>query len=220
MIIRGDYLSSLLVIILLLDVVLYLIERLNDKDEILKIVDFIANLDIYYKFNNLIDNKNIVLVHAACPIDVKDICNLKIKDNNNLIEYLVWTRKEDPFIPFRCNIGNKKYFSIVGHTPNNNKFGYIYHKDENYINIDGGSSAYVSGLFEYNHYPLVEIKEDYLKILTFNNSNEIIYGNYFKDYKSIPFSEEELYLERSNLNKNIKIKKLIKLEDGIIDYQE
>ena len=198
----------------------YLIDTLKDKDKILEIVDFISNLRLYHKFKEVIDNKNIVLIHAACPLEVSNICNLKIKDNNELVEYLVWTREYDPYIPFRCRIGNKNYFSIVGHTPNDNKFGYTYNQNENYLNIDGGSAYYVSGIFEYNHYPLVEIKEGYLKILTFNNNNEIIYGSYFKDYKSIPFNEEELTKERQFLNKNLKIKKLVKLPDDIIDYND
>ena len=197
----------------------YLIDTLKDKDKILEVVDFISNLRLHHKFTETIDNKNIVLVHAACPLEVSDTCNLKIKDNNELVEYLVWTREYDPFIPFRCRIGNNKYFSIVGHTPNDNQFGYTYNKNENYLNIDGGSAYYVSGMFEYNHYPLVEIKEGYLKILTFNNNNEIIHGTYFKDYKSVPFNEEELNEERKYLNKDLKIKRLVKLSDNIIDYK-
>lgn len=191
-----------------------------DKDKIMDAVKFVGNLDLYYKFVEKIDGKNIVLGHATLPSVVMDKCNLKIRDDNNIVDYVVWTRKNDLFIPFRCKIGNKDYFSTVGHTPNNNKYGYYYDKKENYLNIDGGSAYYVSGNFSYDHYPLVEIRDDYFRILTFNNNNEIIYGNYFCDYKSIPFGVEELNKERSFLNKNLKIKKLVRLKDGIIGYSD
>ena len=161
---------------------------LNDREEILKVASFIANLDVYYKFPEKMGGKNIVLVHASSPLEVKDECGMKTKDLNPFTAYYVWARKDDPYMPFRCRIGNKDYFSIVGHTPNKSKFGYYYDQHENYINIDGGCAPYVSGYFEYDHYPLVEVKDDYLKILTFNNNNEIIYGNYFKEGKRIPFS--------------------------------
>ena len=195
-------------------------ELLQKKEKILEVVDFVANLKLYHKLNEKIDGKNIVIVHAACPLIVKDICNLRIKNDNEEVFYDTWTREDDPFMPFRCRIGNEKYFTIVGHTPNNNKYGYEYHQNDNYLNIDGGCAAYAKGFFEYDHYPLVEVKDDYLKILTFNNNNEIIYGNYFKDYKSIPFTEQELNKERSYLNHNLKTKKLMRLEDDIIGYED
>lgn len=194
-------------------------ERL-DKDKILEVVDFISNLDIYYKFDEKINDKNIVLVHAASPLNIKDDCNLKIKSNEIKIFYNVWAREEDPYIPFRCIIGNKNYFTIVGHTPNNNKYGYEYHERGNYLNIDGGCARYAYGQFSYEHFPLVEIKDDYLKIITFNNNNEIIYGNYFDGKRSVLFNNEELNKERNYLNKNLKVKKLIKNEDGIVLYEE
>lgn len=193
-------------------------DLLNDK-EILEVIDFIGNLDLYYKFNEKINHKNIILAHASCPINPKDKCDIKIKDNQDEINYLLWSRKNDPYIPYNV-IGNKKYFTIIGHTPNNNPFGFIYDKEENFLNIDGGSSMYVSGLFDYDHYPLIEIKDNYLKILTFNNNNEIIYGNYFKNNKIIPYTKEELDNERNYLDKNFHPKKLVELEDGIIGYQD
>ena len=187
-----------------------LTETLETKEEILKVVEFISNLKIYHKFKEKIDGKNIVLCHAACPLTVKNDCHLKINSNNISIEYLLNARRDDPFIPFRCRIGHKDYFSVVGHTPNDNGLGYEYHVDENYLNIDGGCAYYAYGKFEYDHYPLVEINDGYLRILTFNNNNEITDGNYFINYENIPFSEEELEFERSLLSKSFKPKKLIK----------
>ena len=195
-------------------------ELLETKEKILEVVEFIANLKIYHKLNEKINSKNIVIVHAACPLTVKDTCDLRIKDDNEEVFYYTWTREDDPFMPFRCRIGNKKYFTIVGHTPNNNKYGYEYHQNGNYLNIDGGCAPYAKGFFEYDHYPLVEIKDGYLKILTFNNNNEIIYGNFFKDYKSISLTAEELNRERTYLNKKLKPKKLIRLEEDIIGYED
>ena len=183
-------------------------ENLSDKDKILEVIDFISNLNIYNRFEEKINNKNIVLVHAACPFDVKETCDLKIKNDNSEVEYCLWTREYDPFIPFRCRVGDEKYFSIIGHTPNDNKYGFEYHKSQNYFNIDGGSARYVSGFYEYNHIPLVEVKQNYLKMLTFNNDNQIIYGNYFIDNNVVPFSEQELKNEIQYLNKEIKTRKL------------
>ena len=195
-------------------------EKLNDHSKILEIVNFISNLKIYHKFNEKINNKNIVLVHAACPFRVDNECNLKIRDDNDNIFYYLWAREEDSYYPFRCRIGSKNYFTIIGHTPNNSPYGFEYHKDQNYLNIDGGCVAYAKGFFEYDHVPLIEIKDNYLKILTFNNNNEIIYGNYFDGNKSIPLSLMELDKERNYLNKDFKPKKLIKLPDGVIGYED
>ena len=190
-----------------------------NKDKILEVVDFVSNLDIYHKFEEKINNKPILLVHAAAPMFVKDACDLKIKSSEIKIFYNVWAREDDPYMPFRCRIGNKDYFTIVGHTPNNSKYGYQYHKNGNYLNIDGGCARYACGYFNYEHFPLVEIKDNYLKVLTFNNNNEIIYGNYFNG-ESIVFSDDELEKERSFLNHNLKVKKLIKNEDGVVYYEE
>ena len=55
---------------------------LDDRDKILEVADFVANLKIYHKFTEKIKGKNIVLVHAACPLQVADECPLRIKDNN------------------------------------------------------------------------------------------------------------------------------------------
>lgn len=178
-----------------------LTSTLKTKEKILEVVDFISELPLYHKFDEKIDEKNIVVCHACCPLNPKDVCDSKITDN--FIYYSLWARKDDSFMPFRCRIGNNNYFSIVGHTPNNNKYGYEYHVDENYLNIDGGSSMYSSGVFEDDHFPLVEVCNGFLKILTFNNSNEIIYGNYFRDYTSIPYSEEELDNERKLLSGDV-----------------
>ena len=123
-------------------------------------------------------------------------------------------------MPFRCRVGNKDYFTIIGHTPNDCKYGYVYLQGQNYLNIDGGAAAYAKGYFEYDHVPLVEIKDGYLKILTFNNNNEIIYGNYFDGRMSISMSERELDEDRKCLKHEFKPKKLLRLADDIIGYED
>ena len=190
----------------------YKMEDVLDVEQEQEVVDFVSNLKICHLFDDKINWNNIVLVHAACPKNVTDeFCNMRIKDvKNNEMRYL-WDRK---------NIGNKEYFSIVGHDPNDNKYGFQYNKKENYLNIDGGSAYYVSGFFKYDHVPLVEIKENYLKILTFNNNNEIIYGNYFNPKCFAPMSPDDLDKERSYLDHSFKPKKLVHLPDNIIGYED
>ena len=190
-----------------------------DENKIYEIMDKIGELEIYHKFEEKMNGKNIVLVHAGCPLKVEDKCNLKIKNKDKVFSYL-WARKNGPFMPFRCRIGNKDYFSIVGHSPNNSELGFEYHEDENYLNIDGGCSKYAAGYFDEDHFPLVEVKNEELRILTFNSKNEITHGNYFKDNKVIPFTKKELKESREYLNKDIKTKKLMFILDGVIGYEE
>ena len=173
----------------------------NDKLE--DVINFVSNLKIYHKFDELINNKPIVLVHAKCPKNVEDICNIKINDKNGVYS-LVWTRKEDWLIPFvKHDLGNPDFFTIIGHTPLKNKYGFNYDSNDNVLNIDGGCAAYAYGYTEYDHTPLVEIEDDRLVILTFNNNNEITYGNYF-DGKTTSMSEEELNSYRKYLNNKEK----------------
>ena len=203
-------------------------EKLDNTDKILEVAHFVSNLKIYHKFKETINGKSIVLVHSACPSNINDICDIRIKNNNNNkdVYYATSTREHNictfgPVVlrdPHRNRIGHKDYFTIVGHTPNNNPLGYDYHKDDNYLNIDGGCACYVSGYFEYNHFPLVEICPGYLKILTFNSNNEIICANYFDSTNSFAYTTLEIEKARSYLNKDVKIKKLSINEDGICGY--
>lgn len=183
--------------------------NLVSKKEKEEIINFISELDIYYKFKEKLDNKQIVLVHAKCPEEIKDVCDLKIKDNDKISDY-VWKREDDLSVILNENLGNKDYFTIIGHTPVMNKKGYYYEKDYDCLNIDGGCGSYAYGFKNYDHTPLVEIDEENnrLIILTFNNNNEIIYGNYFQNKKSIPMTEDELQMYKKYIDKNVKIKKL------------
>ncbi len=193
-------------------------EILVDDKKIYEVVNFISNLKVYQKFDERINDKNIVLVHSACPPSVKDKCKICLKKDNEFVFNCVWTREFDLFNPHKVPIGNDKYFTIVGHTPNVDMYGFNYHWDQNYLNIDGGCASYVSGFFNYNHFPLVEVCDKYLKILTFNSNNEIIYGNYFDGRSSIPYTDQELEEARKQINHDVKIKTLSINEDGICGY--
>ena len=194
----------------------YNLEELVNQEEENEIVKFISNLKIYHKFKETLNDKEIVLVHAKCPNNPLDNCNLKVKDNTYEIESLVWTRKID-YWGRKTNkkIGNENYFTIIGHTPLNTPTGYEYDEKENVLNIDGGCAPYVIGRKEFDHTPLVEIdnENDKLNILTFNNNNEIIMGNYFTDNRSIPIDNIDLNKYRKYINKKVKVKKFNNYED-------
>ena len=165
-------------------------QKLQSKEKILEIVDFISNLKVCEKLEETLEGKQVVLVHAACPMDVDRVSELRLKDLDERNEYYVWARKEDSFIPFRCRIGNKDYFSIVGHTPNHSTSGFEYHNDENYLNIDGSP-----------HIPLIQINNEFLRILTFNLKGNVILGNYYSKGDILPFSKSELEMEKRKVKK-------------------
>lgn len=184
--------------------------------------EFLGNLDIYHKFREKVDDKNILLVHAATPLEVKDKCDMKIKDNNSNVEHAVWTRKEIYYSSFFGSdrimgynqIGNSRYLNIVGHTPVDDKKGFIYDEKENYFNIDGGCAYYACGYFNREFVPLVEVNNGYIRLLVFNHNNEIVNGYYFDgkleniDEESI--NNERLFLDRRFNNIGLGARKRIK----------
>lgn len=193
----------------------YLGTKLSYEDEN-DVIDFISNLKLYHKFNEKLNGKPIVLVHAKCPKEVKDECDLILKDNSFEVSYYVWTRKYDEWGRFMNTLGNEKYFTIIGHTPVNNEKGYEYNLDENYLIIDGGCAKYAVGLTDFDHTPLVEIdeKNDRLVILTFNSNNEIINGHYFTRGISYKIKEDELNNYRIYLDINKNVKELVLKENN------
>ena len=188
------------------------LEEMVSEKEVKKVIEFVSKLDIYYKFKEKICGKNIVLVHAKCPREVKDVCDLQIKDNNYRVYSAVWTREEDLIPLVNDNLGSKDYFTIIGHSIVDDGKGYKYYQKYNCLNIDGGCAAYVLGYKQYDHTPLVEIDEmnSRLNILTFNNKNEIICGNYFINGSSIKMSNQQLDRKRQYIDKDAKVKKLVK----------
>ena len=185
---------------------LYGLKEMLNKDKENDIINFISNLKLYHKFDEKLNGKQIVLVHAKCPKDVKDECDMFIKDNNIDTSLTVWTRREDYWTMLTNNLGNEDYFTIVGHTPVGDHKGYEYYKNDNTLNIDGGCARYACGLTEFDHTPLVEIdeKNDRLIILTFNSNNKIVCGNYFTNGISTEIKSKELDTYRKNVKKVLK----------------
>ncbi len=184
--------------------------------------DFLADLKICHEFEEMINKNKLYLVHAQIPEYPKEVANLKIGDNNRDVFDAVWTRSEIR-VPVlfglgdvigRNRIGKEGYLGIIGHTPTTNPIGFNYDDIENYFNIDGGCSIYCFGHFEFDHVPLVEVGDYYLKFLIFNHNNEIIDG-YFYDGELVKLSEIDLNKERSYINHDydnngLKNKRLIK----------
>ena len=173
----------------------------------IKILEFLSKLDIYHKFNTKINGKYIVLTHSKCPKNIKDVCDMKIGDNNKKI-YSYISAKNNIYGILNENFGNKKYFTIAGNLPVFNEKGYKYYEKQNYLDIDGGCIKYMKGDFDYNHTPLIEIdnNNNKLVILTFNNQNEIILGNYFVDKINIRMNENVLNKYRKYIDKEEKVK--------------
>ena len=177
-------------------------EKLSDS-----LRDFMGELKIYHLFDEKIQDSRMLLVHAQAPKRVGDLYEMKIKDDNHLIEKAVWTRKDKSDLlwygiesVFGLNrIGLDGYFTIKGHTPVTSQKGFEIDTRENYINIDGGCAGYAYGHFEYNHVPLLEVKEGFLRILVFNHNNEINAGYYY-DGKLSKMSDEELTHHRGKLD--------------------
>lgn len=169
--------------------------------------DFLGDLKIYHVFDESIDHKRMVLVHAQVPRDIKDTCLMKIHDDNFSVFKAVWTRKEekDPFISVLKKmvqwnrIGLDGYFTIKGHTPVCNSNGFLIDSLENVINIDGGCAGYAFGKFEFDHIPLLEVEDGFLQILVFNHNNEIEKGYYF-DGKLVSMEDDSLEKIRKHLN--------------------
>lgn len=175
----------------------------EEKCEELK--SFLGNLEIYKVFPEIINNNKLVLVHAQVPEDLT--VDLRIKDDNQVIEDAVWTRKEKRknliFWPGEVigynRIGKEGYLAITGHTPVRDEKGFVYYDEEKYFNIDGGCALYAMGRLEFDHVPLVEVMDGYLKILIFNHNNEIINGFYFEEIP-IRMSDKDLNKERLFVN--------------------
>ena len=187
------------------------IEKQDNMEEVcLKYKSFLGNLNIYHKFAEKILGNNILLVHAQAPRKIEDNCHMKIADNNISVERAVWTREkfDDLFLALLSKygsynkIGKKGFLTIIGHNPVNNEKGFKYISKKNYINIDGGCSAYANGDYSYDHVPLLEIEDGRISIIVFNHNNEIIDGYIIDDdYKKM--SMEELDKKRIFINNDL-----------------
>lgn len=196
--------------------------REDGEEKCTEFKEFLGGLNIYHKFDEIIDGNRLLLVHAQAPKEVLNICNMKIADNNKRVSDAVWTREEirDNFLFFATDvlgynvIGKEGYLTIIGHTPIKNAIGFKYNKKNNYLNIDGGCASYALGHFEYDHVPLVEVLDNKLALIIFNHSNEIIDGYYF-DGNIIKMARDELDIKRRFIDhscdgKGEEAKRLIK----------
>ena len=190
-------------------IVAYSIEDREDGEELFEeFKHFIGDLKIYHVFDEKIQGKPMVLVHAQTPEAVRTGKEMRIADQTMEVEKAVWTRKHITYsgyfgiaVPLEKpeRIGLDGYFSIVGHTPVENREGFALDQEENAINIDGGCAPYACGKFEYDKVPLVEVKNDHIDILLFNHDNEIVKGFHY-DGTLKPMASELLESHRSHLN--------------------
>lgn len=210
------------------------------KEEIINLCEFVGNLNIYHKFVEMINDKPILLVHAACVYSILEDKKLKIRDDTPTVECAVCLRKSDFLTKGR--VGSDKYFTIIGHTIVEAMRGFDYDQEDNVLYIDGGAASfgYLNTMYLYrkkksyedifntrisfneydsdiieklnlvSHVPLVEIKDNMLRILIFNHLNEIITGYYFEDGKIFKINDDELDKDRKKLSKNGKVKKRIR----------
>ena len=215
------------------------LKKFYSKEEIIRICEYIGNLDVYHKFDEKINDKQILLTHACVVVPMEKDEQLKINDDKSATLIAINCRKGDRLAG--RGVGNKNYFTIIGHTRNNTKTGYSFDKDDNVLNIDGNCASFSfentsyyarnklwtpiedmyipydlydeeikNTLNRFSHVPLVEIlKDNRLRILTFNHENEIILGNYFVDGSSIEMYYDELSKYRKNLKENPKTLKRV-----------
>lgn len=140
-------------------------------EELEDLTNFIGNLSIYKKFPEKVDGKNILLVHAAAPSVVLDKCDLKLSSKIDMVNKALWSRIGEK----GCKtVGKDGFITIVGHTMNGGKYGFMYDSKENVLNIDGCCGRYATGSFEFNRVPVVEVKNGKLEILVFSHDNEIV----------------------------------------------
>ena len=118
----------------------YLIKYSN-TEEVYKIMNFIGNLDVYHIFDEKVNDKRILLVHACALKSMEDNVDLKLGDGSTKTEVALNTRKDSFLV--RGKVGNDKFFTIIGHTPlDNEKYGYLYDPEDNTLNIDGASALF------------------------------------------------------------------------------
>ena len=197
------------------------------KEDICKLIENVGYLNIYHKFNDLIDDKEILLVHA-CPIRTMNKNeSILLNENSPRVDITLNVRRED----VHFNLFDRNKINIIGHTANFNFPGFLYDKACSILNIDGGSKEFgyyenrynpnnailfkdydeffKNSLKNYSHVPLVEIdsKNNRLNIFIFNHLNEIIDGYYLIEGNIYDMESNLLNSYRNNLKENVKVKK-------------
>ena len=168
----------------------------NPEEEYKEIKTYIGNLKIYRKLKESIYHRPIVLVHAKAPIFQNK--ELRIKENNfeiyealscrlDQLDNRFFLRGSSGMIQHN-KLGDPMCFMIKGHIPVQNKDGFFIHPTEHYIDIAGSY-----------HIPLIEIEDNKLSILVFNQQNQIQNGYLFKENKLQQMPEEDLQREQAHL---------------------
>lgn len=207
----------------------YLLKNYS-KDVISKLIEEVGYLNIYHKFDEKIDDLDIILTHA-CPVrGMQSGEKILLNENSTRVDIALWTRKDDLIMKGR--LFNPTYINIIGHTSCLNEYGFIYDKEDNVLNIDGGSSYF--GFYETNyllnnenttfnnyddsikellnknsHVPLIEIDSinNKINILVFNHLNQIICGKCLIEGNIYDMESNLLNSYRNNLKENVKVKK-------------
>ncbi len=192
----------------------------NGEELMEEFKNFLGELELYKKFDEKIGNDNILLVHACAPDNVYDDCHLKIKDDNGEVDEVVWKREWEfggflfPQKLYKNDLSKDGYFIIKGHTPLKDMRGFVYDKQQNFLNIDGGCAYYATGSFDVDHVPLLELKDNRLDILVFNHNNQIIDGYYFdgeiKSMSEDDMAKSDIFIDHKYDNCGEKSKALIK----------
>jgi len=170
---------------------------------------FLGDLDISYESREYMCHRPIVITSGDIPKK-----RVKIRDNNSYVIDAV-SRKLDLMDrnfatrTFRGIIGRNgyrnEYFMIKGNCPIDNDYGFFYNAYEHYLTIDGGCGKESS----FPHVPLVEIEENKLTILIFNDENEITSGFVLeKELKEL--DENELERKRCFLGNGFYENRMVK----------
>lgn len=120
----------------------YLKKHYN-REEISKMCEFLGELTPYHVFEETIDGKKILLVHACACKMMENNEPLLLKDDKTALDAACCARRKDfAAYGFPPIIGNDNFFTIVGHTAVEDPKGYDYTKIDNVLNIDGCSAAF------------------------------------------------------------------------------
>lgn len=175
-----------------------LADRIGERKTKEEVRDFIYNLHVYQEFKKKLDGKKIIIVHAARPFFGGN--NLTIGEMGNKVYYVVSGKKNcpSPFPMKRANRENE--ITILGNNPVSDKKGFDYDVNKRELQIDGGASRYLLGQTNYNHFPLVELEDNFFRILTFNDKKDIACGYYLGvDNFMQELSPSEIEKEKSNI---------------------
>ena len=127
----------------------YLKKHYN-REEISKMCEFLGELTPYHVFEETIDGKKILLVHACACKMMENNEPLILKDDKTALDAACCARREEfAAYGFPPIIGNDNFFTIVGHTQSQDPRGYDYTKLDNVLNIDGCCGSFGMYNIEY-----------------------------------------------------------------------